>query len=125
MSVETKYTPYDYTITVGDETSWVELSVSKVNGNYPLANITTSCCKFSTINVPLTLFADIYANGLDENCYYHPDLEETTAVFSGDGVWELRQSWSGETCIASIVITEGDMQDLTKMCLSLCRKHQK
>lgn len=125
MSVETKYTPYDYIITVGDETSWVELSVSKVKGGYPLANIATSCCKFSTINVPLTLFADIEVEGLDRNYYYHPELEETTTIFSCDGGWELRQSWSGETSIACIIITESDMKGLVKMCLSLCRKNYK
>lgn len=125
MSVETKYTPYDYILTVGDEASWVEISVSKVKGGYPLANIATSCCKFSTINVPLTLFADIHVNGLDENCYYHPELEETTAVFACNGAWELRQSWSGETYIASTIIPESDMKDLVKMCLSLCRKNYK
>lgn len=125
MSVQTKYTPYDYVITVGDEESWAELSVSKVKGGYPLANIATSCCKFSTINVPLTLFADIDVEGLERNYYYHPELEETTTIFSCDGAWELRQSWSGETCIACIVITESDMKDLVKMCLSLCRKNFK
>lgn len=127
MSVETKYTPYDYVLTVGNESSWVELSVSKNRdkGGYPIANIATSCCKFSTINVPLTLFADLHVNRLDENCYYHPELGETTTVFACDGAWELRQSWSGETCIVSIVISESDMNELTKMCLSLCRKHYK
>lgn len=127
MSVETKYTPYDYVLTVGNESSWAELSVSKSRdkGGYPIANIATSCCKFSTINVPLTLFADIQVEGLWRNYYSNPELGETTTIFACDGFWEFRQSWSGETCVAYIVITESDMNELTKMCLSLCRKHYK
>lgn len=78
MSVETKYTPYDYVLTVGNESSWIELSVSKsrYKGGYPIANIATSCCKFSTINVPLTLFADIQVDGLWRNYYSDPELRK-------------------------------------------------
>lgn len=87
MSLETKYKPYITILTVGYEEAWVELFCHQEVGGYPLANITTSCCKFSTINVPLTLFSDIHMNGLDGNCYYNPELEETTTIFACDGAW--------------------------------------
>lgn len=106
--------PYDQVVTAGDESWWIELSVTSKNQEVPVANISCSGSKFSNISVPLTLFSRLKEEGKTWSSYSCPELNESVAVARSGSKWIITQIH--EDVSATTIITHKDMYQLIDYC---------
>ena len=107
-------TPYDSVITVGDETSWIKLSVTSKGQCDPHFELKSSNSKYSTMLIPYSFLTDTYDERMATNSFHHHSLEETTTITRKGVVWEVTQSWGEETVTTEI--SHNDMISLLKHC---------
>ncbi|WNO47239.1 hypothetical protein [Vibrio phage vB_VibM_10AMN] len=105
---------YDKKITVGDKNNWIKLSVTSKGKDIPVCALSSSSCKFSTLNVPYTLFSDMYEDCLTTNSYVCQDLDEVTTLTRDGVTWTVTQSWGDEVCCTEI--SHKDMLKLIQHC---------
>lgn len=114
MSFNQVYFPYDQVVTAGDESGWIEISVTSKNEEVPVANIACSGSKFSNISVPLTLFSRLKVEGKTFSTYPCPELNESIGVVQSGSKWIITQVH--EDVSATTIINHKDMQQLIDYC---------